>query len=49
MDSQGQEGVFNMEPCLVCDENRLSHIETGAEKQAVDKSGLFSFAELWKF
>jgi hypothetical protein len=49
MDSQGQEDAFNMEAYWACDENRLSHIETGVEKYAVDNSGLDSFAELWKF
>jgi hypothetical protein len=46
MDSQGQEGAFNMDACWACDENRLSHTETGVEKQAVDNSGADSFAEL---
>jgi hypothetical protein len=33
MDSQGQEGAFNMEACLACDKNRLTHMETEPEKR----------------
>jgi hypothetical protein len=33
---------------MACEENRSSHIETDAEKQAGDKSGLYSDAVLWK-
>jgi hypothetical protein len=47
--SQPHRWLFNMDACLPCDGNWLSHIETGAEKQAVDKFGLYSFAVLWKF
>jgi hypothetical protein len=32
MDSQPQEGGFNIEPCTPCDKNRKSHIETGVGK-----------------
>jgi apolipoprotein N-acyltransferase len=40
--------LFNMELCLACEENCVSHTETDAEKQADDKSELHSSAELWK-
>ena len=33
---------------MACEENCLSHTETGAEKQAHDKSELHFAAELWK-
>ena len=47
MDSQGQECVFNIEPCTACEQIRLSHIETGAEKRCKHKKQLFPFADLW--
>ena len=47
MDSQPQEGVFNMVLCWACDKIRISHIETGAEKRCKHKKQLFHFADLW--
>jgi hypothetical protein len=36
--SQPQPGGFNMEPCRACEEKRLSHIETTAEKRCKHKN-----------
>ena len=49
MDSQGQEDAFNIEVCWACDRNRLSHIETGAEKRCKHKKQPHTIAGLWKF
>jgi hypothetical protein len=46
MDSQGQEGAFNIEACWACDNIRLSHIETEAEKRCKQRDQLFPQAFL---
>ena len=47
MDSQGQECVFNIEPCTPCEQIRLSHIETDAENYCKIKIEPDSQADLW--
>jgi hypothetical protein len=46
MDSQGQEGAFNMDACWACVEKGLSHIESGAAERCSNKTELVSFAVL---
>jgi hypothetical protein len=40
--SQGHPEGFNIEACWRCEEKRLSHIETGAEKQCKNATELVS-------
>jgi hypothetical protein len=47
MDSQPQERAFNIDPCTPCDKNRLSHIETGAEKRCSNKTASPSQTDMW--
>jgi hypothetical protein len=44
--SQPQEGGYNMKLCWSCDENWLSHTETGAENHCKHKTELPSQAEV---
>ena len=40
---------FNMEPCIPCEEKRLSNTETDAENRCSNKTERPSQAVLWKF
>jgi hypothetical protein len=48
MDSQPQEGAFNIEPCWACGEKRRSHTEADAEKRCKHKTQPSPLAVLWK-
>jgi hypothetical protein len=45
--SQPHPDRFNIEACWACDKIRLSHIETGAEKQCNKPAEHVYFADLW--
>jgi hypothetical protein len=49
MDSQGQEGAFNMDACWECDKIWISHIETDAESHCKPKTERRLQADMWKF